>query len=73
MSKHLTQDEIELFAKADGSPTPEARRTHADTCARCQGDIRAWRALDGQFARLRQISPAPGLQKHPVRNEILAS
>ncbi len=60
MSKHLTQDEIELFAKAGGSPTPEARRTHADTCARCLEDIRAWRALDGQLVRLRQVSPTPG-------------
>ncbi len=60
MSKHLTQDEIELFAKAGGSPAPEARRTHAKTCARCQEDIGAWRALDGHLARLRQISPAPG-------------
>jgi hypothetical protein len=60
VSKHLTQDEIELFANAGGSPAPEARRAHADTCARCLEDIRAWRALDGLLVRLRQISPAPG-------------
>lgn len=60
MSKHLSHDEIELLAKAGGSPAPEARRAHVETCGRCQEDIRAWRAIDGQLARLRHISPAPG-------------
>lgn len=66
MSKHLTQDEIERFAKAGGSPAPEARRKHADTCARCLEDIHAWRALDGQLALLRRVSPAPGFTSRVI-------
>lgn len=60
MGKHLTHDEIELFAKASGSPTSEERRTHAETCARCREDIREWRTLDRRLAGLRRISPEPG-------------
>lgn len=68
MSKHLSHDEIELFAKAGSSPTPKERRTHADTCARCREDIRAWRVLDGQLAQLRRTSPAPGFPGRVMAN-----
>lgn len=60
MSQHLSHDEIERLAKAGGSPAPEAHRTHVATCARCEEEVRAWMALDGQLAQLPHISPAPG-------------
>lgn len=64
-SRHLTQEELELFLprlrRRDGAAEPpEGLRGHLESCGRCHGRLEDLRSLDRTLAGLPPLEPSPG-------------
>lgn len=59
-TRHLSPDEVELFASETKTEQPEQRREHLERCPACRREIDFLRALDRQLVTLPQAVPSPG-------------